>query len=54
VADPLPLAGLTVSHEALLDAVHAAAGVVVREAVPLPAVALTVADAADKVAVAAA
>jgi hypothetical protein len=37
VALAVPLAGLTVSHEALLAAVHAAEGETVRVNVPLPA-----------------
>jgi hypothetical protein len=44
----LPLFGLTVSHEALLAAVHAAEGVMVSANVLLPAAGPTVDETADK------
>ena len=40
----LPLPGLTVSHAALLVAVHAAAGEIVRVKVELPAAGVTAAE----------
>ena len=44
----VPLAGLTVSHELLLVAVQAAAGLIVSVNVPLPDAGPTVADPVDK------
>lgn len=48
-APAFPLAGLTVSQGALLVAVHATAGVIVRVRVPFPAAARAVAPVAESV-----